>query len=486
MNFFNYLFENTHNLDKKLVLNSHDKPASYSEIYSDCLSISSYLRLQFGTGQKVILMSSNSVFFIKVYFSIIKSGNICIPVSPEIEKENLDYIIQKCTPKIIFVSNRYLHRFSNCINVVNETSLEYNISPQYRGVRLNEENFDSSNLAEIIFTSGSTGRPKGVMITHKNLIANTSSIISYLQLDNKDIMQVVLPFHYCYGLSLLHTHVRVGGSLVLTNSFMFLGTVIKDLIEFKCTGFAGVPSHFQILLRKTKEFKNMGLPNLRYVTQAGGKLNTTFIEEFVQAFPNVRFFTMYGQTEATARLSFLPPEHLKEKMGSIGKGIPGVELKVVNKSGNPVKEGETGEVIARGDNIMLGYLDDEEATREAIRDSWLYTDDLATVDKDGYIYIIGRKSDVLKIRGNRISSKEIEDVILQIPSVILCVVKGISVDGVCETIKAEVVVRNKCEVTERQIQEYCSQRLAHYKIPGIIEIKTDHEMNLSGKKIIAV
>jgi acyl-CoA synthetase (AMP-forming)/AMP-acid ligase II len=139
-------------------------------------------------------------------------------------------------------------------------------------------------------------------------------------------MLVVLPFNFCHRLLLLHAYLRIGGSIVINNSFMFLGIVINNLIEYKCTGFAGVPAHFQVLLRKSQTFKNTRFPDLRYVTQAGGKLTTIFIDEFRQNFPDMKFYVMYGQTEATARLSYLPPELYKEKKDSVGKGIPDVEL----------------------------------------------------------------------------------------------------------------------------------------------------------------
>ncbi len=199
----------------------------------------------------------------------------------------------------------------------------------------NEDVFDGDRLAEIIFTSGSTGEPKGVMITHKNIIANTDSIIEYLNLTADDVIEIVLPFYYCYGLCLLHTHLKVGGSMVFNNNFMFLGAVINDLKKYKCTGFAGVPSHFQVLLRKSKSFKSDNFPDLRYVTQAGGKLHKVFIQEFMDNQPDITFYVMYGQTEATARLSYLPPEHLEEKLGSLGKAIPGVTLELMDDQGEP-------------------------------------------------------------------------------------------------------------------------------------------------------
>ncbi len=294
------------------------------------------------------------------------------------------------------------------------------------------------------------------MISHKNLIANTSSIVEYLQLTPDDRMLVVLPFYYCYGLSLLHTHLRVGGSIVFNNAFIFLGGVLKSLIDYKCTGFAGVPSHFQILLRKSDSFKQTKFPDLKYVTQAGGKLAPIFIDEFREAHPDVRFVVMYGQTEATARLSWLPPEVYDRRKGSMGKGIPGVELKVVNEKGEPIKPGETGEVIARGDNIMMGYFADEEGTKNAIRNGWLYTGDLGTVDEDGYIYLTARSKEIIKVRGKRISPKEIEAVILALPEVIDCTIEGIEDEIEGEMLKATVTVRKDSIGTAYQGKAYSS------------------------------
>ena len=138
----------------------------------------------------------------------------------------------------------------------------------------------SQKLAEIIFTSGSTGKSKGVMISHQNIISNTNSVIEYLEITSNDISLVILPFYYCYGLSLLHTHLKAGSQIVLNNTFMFLNTFINDIKRYRCTSFSGVPSHYQKLLKKSKTFKEKTFPSLRYVTQAGGKLHNIFIEEF--------------------------------------------------------------------------------------------------------------------------------------------------------------------------------------------------------------
>jgi len=482
MNAFDYFFEKTSQLEKPFLVGK--ETLSFRELYNSSLALAGYLRKEFGQNKNILLLSVNNPFFLKAYFAILKSGNVCIPLDPNIEKDNLDYISKLTEPVMIFMTRD-----------IEKKIPDGKIKAIFPDTIGNEE-FKSSfaegtgtesdeDCAEIIFTSGSTGIPKGVMISHKNLKANTESIITYLRLTENDRMLVVLPFYYCYGLSLLHTHLRVGGSIVLNNSFIFLGSIINNLLEYKCTGFAGVPSHYQILLRKSDNFKTTRFPDLKYVTQAGGKLAPIFIDEFRSSHPEITFIVMYGQTEATARLSYLPPELYEAKKGSMGKGIPGVELRVVNEKGRPIKPGEIGEVIARGDNIMLGYFRDEEGTKNAIRDGWLYTGDLGTVDQDGYIFLTARKKEIIKVGGKRISPKEIEAVILELPEVVDCTIEGIEDQLLGEALKATVVVRgdNGKDMMAERIKEHCAKHLALYKVPQVFEMKEQLVISATGKKI---
>jgi long-chain acyl-CoA synthetase len=481
MNAFDYFFEKTAELDKSFLVGKEE--ISFRQLYDSSLNLASWIEEEVGRNKHIFLVSKNNLFLITSYLAIIKSGNICIPLDPNIEKENFNYIKELTNPILIFVAKDNEKRLDLQSDKCILPDTLFNYRP--KGKKQIDKFIDKETCAEIIFTSGSTGKPKGVMISHKNLIANTESIVEYLKLSQSDRMLVVLPFYYCYGLSLFHTHLRVGGSIILNNSFIFLGSIIRDLKEHNCTGFAGVPSHFQILLRKSDSFKKTIFPDLKYVTQAGGKLAPIFIDEFRISFPEVKFIVMYGQTEATARLSYLPPDLYEKKKGSMGKGMPGVELIVVNEEGERVKPGETGEVIARGDNIMIGYFADEEGTKNTLKNGWLYTGDLGTVDKDGYIYLTARKKEIIKVLGKRISPKEIEAVILEISEVIDCTVEGIDNEIEGETLKATVVIRKdaKNRLTKESIMQHCSKHLALYKIPHVYDIIEELTISATGKKI---
>ncbi|MCB0821278.1 MAG: AMP-binding protein [Bacteroidales bacterium] len=485
MNVFDYLFENTSSLNKNLVLGNKEK-ISYQQIYDNTLSVTQQIIDSFGTENNIILLSENSVFFITAYLAIMKSGNVCVPLNPALEDGSLKEIIEKTESKIAFVSKRFFKKLENYdLNLIDNELVEKwtHLNPGSNSQSFASD-FEPEKLAQIIFTSGSTGEQKGVMLSHKNLIANTGSILDYLHLTSEDTILIVMPFYYCYGLSLLHTHLRIGGSVVLNNSFVFIGTVINDLNKYACTGFSGVPSHFQILLRKTKDFKTTQFETLRYVTQAGGKLHNAFIQEFLDAFPQISFFVMYGQTEATARLSYLPPEQLPAKLGSMGKGIPNVELQVVNNDGLKVKAGEVGEIIARGDNIMQGYFKDPETTAKTLKNGWLYTGDMATVDEEGYIFIQSRAKEIIKVRGIRISPKEIEEVIVEYPGVVDCTIVAMEDEIAGEALKAIVYINDadKDSFLEDDIRKHCAEQLASHKVPQFVEFQTKLIFNAAGKK----
>jgi len=476
-NFVDYLFENSRHSNRPILIGSD--PITYAQMYSTVNEVASSLVERYGTGNLILLMSENNYFFIISYLAIIKSGNFAVLVETRIGENDLEQVIHSCPLIAYFVQEKLLDIFKeNLADIYTDKSLE-SLSKSDGMIEL-PTSTHPEDLAVIIFTSGSTGAKKGVMLTHKNLITNTESILSYLHLTESDRVCVVLPFFYCYGASLLHTHIRAGGSLVLNNK-IFLGSVIKDINQYECTGFSGVPSTFQILINKTP-FLTEDLPTLRYLTQAGGQLPNKYIKRIMSAFPQKEFFVMYGATEATARLSYLPPHLGKEKIGSIGKGIPGVTLEVLNPNGLPIKSGETGEITAIGDNIMKGYYRDPEGTTAALKNGRYYTGDLATTDDDGYIYIVGRLKNIIKSGGYRISPKEIEDIILSLEGVSGCVVVGMPDDIMGEAVIAAVQSEGgDKEDLSTKIISFCNRSLPSYKVPKDIEFVDDFPLNSSKK-----
>ena len=340
--------------------------------------------------------------------------------------------------------------------------------------------FAQDAVAAIIYTSGTTGRPKGVTLSHRNLVSNVDSILAYLELTCEDRCLNVLPFYYSYGASVLHTHLAVGATLVLEGSMVYVHNVMTQMQTERITGFYGVPSTYALILSRTK-LSNYNLSSLRYMTQAGGAMPPTRVKRLREELPQVLFFVMYGQTEATARLAYLPPAMLEQKFGSAGIPIPDVRLEIRDTQGNQVPRGTTGEIYACGPNIMAGYWNDPEATSEVIRNGWLKTGDIAYMDEDGYIFIQGRESDIIKSGGHRINPNDIEEAIAELAGVSEVVVVGVNDEILGQTIKAIIVPRPGASVDAMAIKAHCLRRLPAYKVPKYIEFNTELPRTASGK-----
>lgn len=473
MNFVDFLFERIGGRHDPFLVGKNE--CDYGKLIDDVSRLANGITAKVGRGKEIVLLSDNGLFFITCYLAIMKSGNIAMLMDPKTGDDQFREIFKHAEPAANFIQTKYIDQYTELVQR-SEKDIESLMSDVEVPFKTKTD-----ELAAVVFTSGSTGAKKGVMITHGNLISNTSSIVEYLKLDSSDRVLVALPFHYCYGASLLHSHIRVGGSIVLFDA-NFLGAVPDFIDRYSCTGFSGVPSTYQILLAKTK-FLKKEMPTLRYMTQAGGKLENIYIKQIVEAFPAKRFFVMYGATEATARMSYLPPDLITTKMGSIGKGIPNVTLKVVGVDEKEVSPGGVGEIMAKGDNIMVGYYHDPEGTAAVLRNGYYCTGDLAKVDEDGFIFIIGRSRDIIKSAGYRISPYEIENTICEIDGVAACAVVGIPDSIMGEAVVA--IVQPKGGIATESlyglIMTECKRKLSSYKVPRKIVIKEHLPTNSSNK-----
>ena len=277
----------------------------------------------------------------------------------------------------------------------------------------------ASDLAALMATSGSTGVPRFVRVSHGNLIANTEAIIRSQSLTDNEIAMLILPVSYCFGASLIHTHLYQGGAIVFDHRFMFPDKVIQAAAQYGCTTFAGVPTVYNVLLRRSS-LRRIPLPGLRRFLQAGGGLARERVNEMRELFPHVKFYVMYGQTEATARISCMDPERWDDKPGSVGRPLDNLEVSIVDEEGTPVQAGEIGQLQVKGPSICAGYFNDMEETRRVFNSGSLRTGDLARQDEDGFLWIEGRTGAFLKIRGTRVSLAEVEARVAAIPGVYEC------------------------------------------------------------------
>ncbi|WP_167375009.1 class I adenylate-forming enzyme family protein [Prosthecochloris sp. GSB1] len=483
LNLFDYLLEN--GLPDNVAIIQDGTSTTYRELRAMAEAVALALgKSGISPGDRVAILAENSPFWAASYLGILKTGAVAAPLPSRLTAGDLARYVRVLACRAFCADNLLAKKHSALMPEKNALVLKNDILGRKNDVAGTVQEtvrvYPANDLAALMFTSGSTGEPNAVMVTHRNIMANTASIIAYLGLGPDDRMMAILPFHYCFGTSLLHTHLRAGASLVLNNYFQYVEDVLNEMEEEGCTGFAGVPSTYQTLL-SNKSFRGRGFGQLRHVQQAGGKLPDRQIAELRAILPkHVNIHIGYGQTEATARLSALPPDKLEEKTGSIGRGIPGVSLQVLDKEGKPVKPGETGEIVASGENIAPGYLF-ADPSKNPFRDGRLYTGDLASVDEEGYIFITGREKDFIKPSGYKVMTATIENAILEMPGVAEAAVVGIPDDQLGEAAKACVVVTQSRALSPEQIIDFCTRSLPPYAVPRIVEFLEALPKNASGK-----
>jgi acyl-CoA synthetase (AMP-forming)/AMP-acid ligase II len=276
-----------------------------------------------------------------------------------------------------------------------------------------------TDLAVLMATSGSTGAPRFVLVSHGNLIANTEAIVESQRLANDETAMLILPLSYCFGASVFHSHLYQGGGVVFDRRFMFPDKVLHAINHYRCTTFAGVPTVYNLLLKRSN-IRSIAMPGLRRFVQAGGPLAPQSVAEMRAAVSGPKFFVMYGQTEATARISCLEPERLDEKRGSVGRPLSNLTVRIVDETGREVSAGTTGELIVKGPSVSSGYLNDGDASSVVFRDGWLHTGDLGHSDEEGYLWIDGRLGGFVKMRGVRVSFAEVEAKLASVPGVYEC------------------------------------------------------------------
>jgi long-chain acyl-CoA synthetase len=466
--------------------------ATYAELESLANRLARLLRERgLGKGDRVLMFSENSFKSVVGYYGVLKAGGVCVEATDRTTPVEASYLIENSGARICIMSSSGARKLRDleipCVICEQPEVLEgCSERLAWSDIEAMPDSSPSADVSEhdlaaIVYTSGSTGRPKGVMLTHRNLCSNTASIVSYLGLTDTDRVMAVLPFYYVYGKTLLNTHFMVGGSVVINNRFAFPNSVVKDMIEKEVTGFAGVPSTFAILLNRSI-FPKTPIPSLRYITQAGGAMAPALTRRLLECTGRASVFIMYGATEASARLTYLPPEKLtKGKLGSIGIPIPGVSITIRDDEGKALGPFQVGNICAQGDNIMAGYWKDGDETRRVLKPWGLVTGDLGHMDDEGYIYLTGRKKEMLKIGGERVSPREIEDALVESGMVHEAAVIGRPDEYLSEVPEAFLVPLDEKTFDLENLKAFIARRLAPHKHPRHFTIVRALPKKPSGK-----
>jgi long-chain acyl-CoA synthetase len=358
----------------------------------------------------VLLLCQNSFDSVSFYVNCIDRDIVPILVDADSDSSLIESLVNIYEPTYIFAPIDKGVGLDNYVAGSNFRS--------YNAYKIKKQNQVSlyPELALLLSTSGTTGSPKLVRLSYNNLVANASSIAEYLKLNSSERAISSLPMNYSFGLSIINSHLHVGASILMTRESITQRRFWDLFKQFNITSLSGVPYTFEIL----KKFRllNTELPSLKTITQAGGKLSNDLIAHFADysSMKEINFFVMYGQTEGTARLSYLPPKFVLKKLGSIGRPIPGGNFHLIDEQGVKINEpGISGELVYSGDNVMLGYAEcKEDLSLSDVNQGVLVTGDLAQFDEDGFFYIVGRTKRFIKLLGNRVNLDELERLLIEI------------------------------------------------------------------------
>jgi long-chain acyl-CoA synthetase len=469
-----------------------DQPTSYGELAVIVRRLAAGLAdLGVGPGDRVALLLPNCPPFIYGYYAVAQLGAVVVPANPLLKPAELAYIYRDAGVKLVITAGPLLPGVEAARGELPELRHVVSITPPAElpdpslaeriqgfttlhallakgaeivasGRETAPPGIDENACAVIMYTSGTTGHPKGAMLSHRNLTRNVEQVLAALEFSPKDCLLTLLPlFHAFSGTVCLNTTLGAGATSVLLESFA-PGRTLEALERHRITIFPCVPAIFNALLAHTPE-REYDLSGLRMLVSGGAPLPETTLKALEARF-RIPVLEGDGPTECSPVTS-VNPEHGVRKVGSVGPPLPGVEIAIFDDEDRPLPVDTVGEIVVRGDNVMLGYLNQPEATAEAMRSGWYHTGDLGKIDADGYVFIVDRKKDMIISAGLNVYPREVEEALLQHPAVADVAVIGEPDALRGEEVVAVVVLRPETAATERDLIRFCRERLADYKIP---------------------
>jgi long-chain acyl-CoA synthetase len=334
--------------------------------------------------------------------------------------------------------------------------------------------------AFMLFTSGTTGLPKGALITHGNAIHSAVTYARYFNSTPESVTLIVMPMYYATGIiaQMLHMFV-VGGCFIAWPQFT-AREVTEAMVRYRVSYFMGVPTMYQLMLLNP-QFDRRLVPEFQIAAYGGSPMPGETLSELLRRFPTLSCFDAYGLTETSSPATIMTPDALESKWGSVGRGVPGAELRVIDDAGDDLAADQVGELLIKGPMVIPGYWDDPEASRDAIVDGWLHTGDLARIDADGFVYIVDRKKDMIIRGGYKIFSVELEYLLLEHPAVQEAAVVGVPDPMFFEEVMAVIVLADGATLSAEEVQAYIRQHSADYKVPKYVRFVDVLPRNPTGK-----
>lgn len=435
------------------------------------------------------LFIENSIEYVIGYFAITFLDKVIVPIESTAKKDTILSTIKYCELNIILTNDTNFNTLRDYLkNDIKTEVLIYNISNGLsevisKGSKLDvviDKDESENKTAIMLHTSGTTSDPKKVMLTHKNLVSNIKSNICSLQLTKEDCCLIVLPMCFGYSnTSQFLTHFYLGAQIVIMDSIFIPHKFFYYLDKYKCTNTTCIPSMLYLIVKSKKD--KMNIPTLKYLCFGGGTIAKEVLKGISDILPNVGIVQTYGQTEASPRVTCLLPEDSVRKRGSVGKPIPGVEVKIFNEDCKEVLPNEKGEIVVRGNNVMKGYYKKPEETQKVIKDGWLHTGDIGLIDEDGFLYVVGRIKNIIISGGLNIYPEEIEETLRSFEDIKEAIVLPKFHEMLAEVPIAKVVLKENSSVTEKDILKFCKSKLDIHKVPSEIIIVNEIEKTYNGK-----
>lgn len=459
---------------------------TYGEFFYKVKRVAAYFQQKgYQKDDVIALYALNSDLFLACYYGIQLGGFSVMPVNTKLAAPEVEYIFSHSEAKALVYDvrleetvNQTNHTFQDVLTIGGNDTLDQIINDET--LEYTPTKLEAEDIGVVMYTSGTTGKPKGVMLTHQNIKAVGMIWSEAMDITNDDRMLVSTPLFHCAASHVFVVPVTYkGGTIIIEENFSPTGT-IQTLQNASPTMFFGVPAMYSFLLN-LPNIKNIKLPTLRLFGYGAAPMPYELIKQLKNIFPDVKIQNLYGQTENSPAATTLKDHFTLEKIGSVGESLPQTEVLVVDEHGKSVPTGEIGEIIVKGPQVMKGYLKDEEATHQAIKDGWLYSGDLGRLDKDGLLYIVDRRKDMIIRGGENVYPVEIEEVLYQIPELLEVAVVGVPHEIYGEVPKTFAVVKEGKTISEQVIIDYCNMHLAAYKVPMEVEIMNELPRNASGK-----